>query len=436
MIKKLTAVIIAVIVSSSVISGCHKSESYSGKKANKALTIAYDNSKYGDTWIKSITAEYKKINKDTEIKLVSDSNLTQKAANILKSDGNDIPDVMFISETNWQYWASKNYLYDLTDLYNTEIDSKKTLQQKIKPEYLNHCKYDGNYYIVPWDTGVAGFVYNKTMFEAHNWQVPTTMQDFFSLLEQIKAAGIIPVAWDGSDIGDWNYAVRTWWAQSEGRDNMNSYLALQSPEVYLQNGRTESLKLFERLTTDYTNNIDDVLNSDSNKAERLFYNSKAAMLLGGSWTEANTARIIPKDFRIGIMNFPAIDNAKDPNINVSVSGGFAAIPIKSGNKTLAKDFLRFTSTDTMLELYAKTTSSPRPFDFNFKNTSGLSDFGLNVMNIWDNGNFYMISDNPLYYNNFGDWPNSNATLLQIFSGQLSPEEAVKENYDYVKSNWK
>ncbi|MEG6572216.1 extracellular solute-binding protein [[Clostridium] cellulosi] len=435
MLKKFLSISLLTVFLITMAAGCKKPEKVQQKKQEQpVLTIAYDNSKYGDAWIKAISDAYSKENK-IKVKLVADSKLNQKAGALLKT-GKNVPDIMFLSFTNWQDWASKGYLYDLSGLYGAKIGYNETLKQKIKADYLNFCSYNGKYYIIPWDDGVTGFIYNKTMFRENNWSIPKTMEDFYVLLGQIKAKGIIPIAWSGSEISDWNYAIRTWWAQCEGHDGMVSYLALSSPEAYKQQGRITALENFRDIACDITNNIPDVLNIDANKAEKQFFSSKAAMLLGGSWIETKAAGNIPNGFELGIMQFPAVANAKEPEINVSDAGGFAVIPSKATHKDAAKEFLRYSSTDSMLKLYSQITSSPRPFNYEMSVYDGLSDFGQDVFNIWKkNNNLYMLSKNPLYYGKFGDWPTVASPLLQIYSGQISPQKVVDDNYEYVKTNW-
>lgn len=433
MVKRSISIILISVLLLAVVTGCQNEKKAVKSQNQVVLTIKYDDSIYGTEWIEKISDKFKKANKNIQVKLIPDSKINQTATALLES-GKNLPDIMFLQNTNWEYWASKDYLYDLTGLFTSVVDGGKTLLSKIKPDCIKHCEYEGRYYAVPWDDGVAGLLYNKTMFETNGWNVPTTMTEFYELLDKIKLSGIVPIAWDGNNISDWNYAVRTWWAQSEGRNNINTYLALQSPEVYLQTGREESLKIFEKIVTDAKNNMQDVLNADQAKAQKLFFSSNAAMLLGGSWIAAKNA--IPANFKIGIMRFPSIDNANDAEINVSAGGGFAVVPSKAANKKSAVEFLRFMSTDKMLMLYCEITSSPRPFNFKFSEDAKLNDFGREVMQIWEkDDNLYMFSDNQKYYNLFGDWPMSGFPYLQIYSGKKTPHETVEENYEYVKANW-
>lgn len=434
MIKKLVCILLSCAFIISTGAGCRKNQDNSPKPENKVLTIEYNDSRYGSKWIEAIAKAYKAKRPDVTIKLKADPKIDQKSDSILEAS-QDVPDIMFLSNTNWEYWASKGYIENLTSLYNTVVDNNTTLLKKIKPDYLKHCELRGNYWIVPWDDGMAGFVYNEEMFAKNNWTVPSTMQEFNDLAAAIKATGIIPVAWSGSQIGDWNYAVETWWAQSEGRSGINDFLSMSSPEVYHQQGRLSALQTFADLVGDKTNSIDDAIEADDAKALSMFLDSKAAMMLGGSWFKCQAGKI-PDGVKLGFMQFPAVEEAKEPDLNVSAAGGFAVIPVMSGNKDLAKDFLIFMSTDKMLQLYTSITSTPRPFNYEVSNMNKLDDFDKEIINTWQSGNnMYFFSDSPLYYNVFSDWPESGAPLMQILMGKTTPQEAFDDNYNYVCDNW-
>lgn len=60
----------------------------------------------------------------------------------------------------------------------------------------------GNLYGVSPTAEVVGVYYNKTLFEANGWVVPTTFDEFEALLATIKAAGITPISFGSLD--GWN----------------------------------------------------------------------------------------------------------------------------------------------------------------------------------------------------------------------------------------
>jgi raffinose/stachyose/melibiose transport system substrate-binding protein len=62
------------------------------------------------------------------------------------------------------------------------------------PWALNLGKVDGKLYSVPMEVETLVLYYNKTVFAEHGWQPPSTMDELFTLCEEIKAAGLIPFA--------------------------------------------------------------------------------------------------------------------------------------------------------------------------------------------------------------------------------------------------
>ena len=60
----------------------------------------------------------------------------------------------------------------------------------------------GNLYGVSPTAEVVGVYYNKTIFDANGWTVPTTFDEFETLLATIKAAGVTPISFGSLD--GWN----------------------------------------------------------------------------------------------------------------------------------------------------------------------------------------------------------------------------------------
>ena len=61
---------------------------------------------------------------------------------------------------------------------------------------------EGNLYGVSPTAEVVGVYYNKDIFAEHGWVVPTTFEEFETLLADIKAAGITPISFGSLD--GWN----------------------------------------------------------------------------------------------------------------------------------------------------------------------------------------------------------------------------------------
>jgi raffinose/stachyose/melibiose transport system substrate-binding protein len=59
---------------------------------------------------------------------------------------------------------------------------------------LAAATYDGKLYGIPIDLDAKFMAYNKSIFAAHNWTVPTSMSGLLSLCDTIKATGLTPIS--------------------------------------------------------------------------------------------------------------------------------------------------------------------------------------------------------------------------------------------------
>lgn len=78
---------------------------------------------------------------------------------------------------------------------------------------LNDLSVDGMLYQLPINNSVHGIFYNKSLFEAHGWEIPQTIDEFYTLCDEISAKGIRPFvpcfkySPDGVGLGFSNRAV-------------------------------------------------------------------------------------------------------------------------------------------------------------------------------------------------------------------------------------
>ncbi len=402
------------------------------------LRIAFAETGYGREWLEEIAVAYEKENPDVEIVLDGNPNMTANAGPKIEN-GRDLADIYFLLETNWQLWATKGYLEDLSDLYQMEVDNGKTVEEKLIDEVVDFGKINDKYYALPWNDGVTGIVYNAGMFEEKGWEVPETFDELIDLAEQIKdeGRGIKPFTWPGQYSAYWNFVVYGWWAQIEGIEGMREFFAFETPEVYKQQGKLKALEAFETLIGDQSNSVNGVNGLIHTQAQMQFANGLAAMIPNGIWIETETEAALRDDFRMKMMPLPTLDGAVEPNINNTMLGDFIVVPKGAAHKDIAKDFLKFMSTDEMLLLYTEKTGSPRPFEYDPTQIEGLSEFVQSCLDIWKNStNFYIISKNPMYFaNDLNTFPKSGAPYGDIYLGDTTAQQVWQGDYDYVVERW-
>jgi N-acetylglucosamine transport system substrate-binding protein len=402
------------------------------------LVIAFAEAGYGRTWLLNLKEAFEAENENVEIILDGNPNMTANAGPKIES-GRDLADIYFLLETNWQRWATRGYLEPLDDLYQSEVEEGVTVEDKLVDEVVEFGRIDESFYALPWNDGVTGLVYNHGMFQDKGWEIPDTVDELILLTEQIKdeGAGVKPFTWPGQYSAYWNFVVYGWWAQYEGLDGMNEFYRFEEPEVFQQQGKLKALEAFETLVGDQSNSTSGVNGLIHTQAQMQFINGFAAMIPNGIWIETEMQTAIPDGFDMRMMPIPTISGAEEPQINNSMLGDFIVVPKEAPNKELAKEFLRFMSTDEALLQYTKDTGSPRPFEYDPTQIEGLSDFIMSALEIWQNSkSFYIISKSPLYFGNYvNTFPKSGPPYGDIYLGEETAQSIWQGDYDYVVERW-
>ena len=110
---------------------------------------------------------------------------------------------------------------------------------------LNDLSVDGKLHQLPINNTVQGIFYNKSLFEAHGWEIPDTIDAFYTLCEEISAQGIRPFvpcfkySPDGVGLG---FSNRTVFSTVEKREQYGLFCSGQASCVGLLEPYFEALK--------------------------------------------------------------------------------------------------------------------------------------------------------------------------------------------------
>jgi N-acetylglucosamine transport system substrate-binding protein len=407
------------------------------------LAVAFAECGYGREWLVSSLEAFKAENEGFAYSLEGDPGMTAKIGTRLDAK-TDLADIYFGLQTNWQMWAIKDQLEDLTGLYETVIDGGKTMLQKMTPGLQEFGKVNGKYYAVPWNEGATGLVYNKKMFRENEWAVPETVQELIALCARIKTdtnGTVMPFSWGGQVAAYWNFPALAWWGQYEGIENINAFNEFKSASVFAQEGRLKALEAFETLVKD--NSVPDAISKNHITSQMEFINGRAAMIPSGPWIKYEMKSSAAADFEYAMMQTPYIDAAHKVKMNYTASGDFIVVPKEATNKELAKRFLAFMARDEQLQTYLeKTEGGVRPFVYDYDDT-GLDEYSKGVLDIWKNSaNMYMYGSGenaPLYYKNLVNlWPATGSPYGLIMSGEYTAQSVYnleKENASLKWNSW-
>lgn len=215
------------------------------------------------------------------------------------------------------------------------------------PTALAQVQTDGKTYAVPIDTDAAVIWYNKALFASKNWQVPTTWNEFLALCEKIKADGIAPISLGNKDAWPATFWFQYGQLRREGPGMIAKYAKGDAPSSLGESG-VKSLEAIRDLAEKeyFTSGFNGMSDQDANL---MFLNSKAAMVLNGTW-QIGSSKDAPQGFEIGYFPFPKVEGGKSEFATDAIAGVAAAFAISanSPHKDAALTFLRFlTSQDVM-----------------------------------------------------------------------------------------
>lgn len=167
--KKLSALIVAVVLLLTTFIGCGKKEEVGGESADfadgvnvsedlkevyvgskegkKRIKISFTDAGYGNAWIRVIATHFVKDNPEYWVYLNGDPYLTDSVATQL-STGINLPDIYMPLSSSWQAYARAGWLEELSDVYDKKTDDGRTVYEKMGENWQRYC--------IATDKGVKG----------------------------------------------------------------------------------------------------------------------------------------------------------------------------------------------------------------------------------------------------------------------------------------
>lgn len=282
-----------------LISGCGQKDEANGKTV---VEIVH----YKPEAVKAFEALEEKFNAThDDIQLVIES--PNDAMTILKTRfiREDYPEIIGIGgDINYSNFLDADMLMDISD-YEGLKDIKESYLRTDKE--LEFIPYDG-VYAVPYMANAAGVLYNKDIFEEHGWEIPTTLDEFYALCEDIQAEGIQPLYFGFKDtwtcLAPWN-AICVDLAPSDICSQVNAGTAKFSDAYRPVAEITKSLLQYAQ---------PDPYAYSYNDACTAFARGESAMYVIGSYAVPQIKSVNP-DMNIDSFVFPASNNPEENLLN-------------------------------------------------------------------------------------------------------------------------
>src|SRR5262245_42295697 len=230
----------------------------------------------GANWQK-LADEYMKMHPEVEVEITIIPNDPYKEKLATNMQAGDPPDLFqtWGGGVLWQF-ADAGLVQDLTDALKEDNWGDSFL-----PGPMVVYQHDGKTWGVPWRFGMVGFWYNKDLFEkAGIKEPPKTWNEFLGVVQQLKDAGITPIALGEKD----KWPGHFWWSylalRNAGQKGFNDAYtregAFNDPAFVAAGEQLQQLIDLEPFQDGY-------LQATYDDEQTLMANEQAAMELMGQW---------------------------------------------------------------------------------------------------------------------------------------------------------
>jgi raffinose/stachyose/melibiose transport system substrate-binding protein len=192
-----------------------------------------------------------------------------------------------------------NAVQPINDILDHWLDSGL-----MNPEVLSDFTFDGNTYAVPSAQNPTSFVfYDVDMLASVGYdEFPETYDEFKQLIEDLKAAGITPIALGNS--APWvlqSVYISTIADRFTGPEFLHQVMA--GERKFTDEDFVAALRVIEELCQMGAFN-EDLNTIDSNQMIEYFLQGRSAMVIDGNWGIISILANKPEDKNVGIAVFP------------------------------------------------------------------------------------------------------------------------------------
>lgn len=238
----------------------------------------------------------------------------------------DYPDIVGIGgDINYSGFLDADLFMDISDLEEVGMVKQSYLDMDKELEFV---PVEGTY-ALPYAANAAGILYNRDMFEEHDWEIPETWSEFIDLCEEIEAEGIQPLYFGYKDtwtcLAPWN-ALAVGLSDSDTCNQVN-----MGNTTFSASYREVAEKM--RVLLDYAE--PNPYAYGYNDACTAFARGQSAMYPIGSYAIPQIKSVNP-DMNIDSFPFPANETEEDNILNSGIDLQFCVMKNSDKKKRYMK----------------------------------------------------------------------------------------------------
>ena len=246
---------------------------------------------------------------------------------------------------------------------------------KLYPNVKSTVTYDGKVYLVPFESTVWGYLYNKDIFEKCGLAVPNTLDEMKNVVRVLKENGYTP----------FELAFQEQWVpQLMTALTLGGLVSGSHPDwvknMYADNASYRDVEaIFDPIDLIMQNGTARAMETGSEQGCVDFAHGKAAMFVDGTWAAESIMKANP-DMRLGVGALPVDNNPKNTMINLATTTSLA-VHANTKQKEVALDLANYILDDAdSSKLYQELMFNPLATCHSFDQYSWAKEASTYVQN--------------------------------------------------------
>ncbi|MEU7933401.1 N-acetylglucosamine/diacetylchitobiose ABC transporter substrate-binding protein [Micromonospora echinofusca] len=279
-----------------------------GVAEDAAIEVVIFNGGYGEKYATDVHQPlYKKAFPKAEVKHQS----TQAVSTVLQprfASGNPPEFVNNSGEKLMDFGAlvADGQLQDLTELWDAPSvdDPDKKVRDTVVPGTIEAGSFNGKPYVLYYVSTVFGIWYSGKLFKDNGWAPAKDWSEFTALLDKIKAKGITPYGYAGSNAAyyQWN-VILTHAAKIGGTDVLKNIDNLEDG-AWQQDAVKQAAEAWAEIGAKYVDKSFEGLKHTDVQLRQNQY--KLAFYPSGDWLEGEQKKDTPSGFEYQLMPVPSL----------------------------------------------------------------------------------------------------------------------------------
>ena len=335
-----------------------------GVDSSAPLNVVIFKGGYGDDYAKFHEGLYKDQFKDAKITHKGITDIRQQMQPLF--NGGNPPDVLDNSGAEKMpisTLADTGQLSDLSTLFEAEAigQSGTKVKDTLNPAAIDSAEYAGKPMVLNYALQVYGLWYDQTLFDEKGWKPAETWDDFLTLCEDIKGAGMAPLAYQGKYPYYIQQVIMDLAVKHGGPEVVYAIDSLE-PDAW----KHESMILAAEAVLELRDKgymLEGTQGLDHIQSQTKWNQHKAAFIPCGSWLENEQKSVAPAGFKTTVAPTPLLDGAALPFDCTRVEAAEAfVVPAKAKNQAGGLEFLRKMLSKEGAAEFTKLTAAPTVVD--------------------------------------------------------------------------